>query len=129
MEEKLNEHIRSIAELQIQVRFGIPKDCISMWSGTTIPIFWVKCDGANGTSNLIDKFLKGSNTAGTTGGSATRSLSNGNLPPNNHTFKLVTISIGWILYLKAIYIFLGLVDDPKNMAWYLTKVAMTQILT
>jgi hypothetical protein len=90
VEETINAQAITIAELQLQVRFGIPIGCISMWSGTTIPLFWIKCDGANGTPNLINKFIKGSNTAGSVGGSATRSLSNANLPSHNHSFSGTT---------------------------------------
>ena len=44
---------------------------IIMWSGalSAIPTGWHMCDGSNGTPNLIDKFIRGSATAGTTGGS------------------------------------------------------------
>ncbi|DAZ90958.1 TPA_asm: hypothetical protein ES702_05921 [Lokiarchaeia virus SkuldV3] len=44
-----------------------------MYSGTwidneTIP-GWYKCDGNNGTVNLVDKFVRGGITSGATGGS------------------------------------------------------------
>jgi hypothetical protein len=46
---------------------------ISMWSGSaaSIPAGYLLCNGANGTPNLVNKFIKGSTVAGTTGGSST----------------------------------------------------------
>lgn len=61
----------------------IPVGGIIMWSGTiaSIPTGWSLCNGANGTPNLIDRFVVGANTStgdttypglsvGATGGSA-----------------------------------------------------------
>ena len=41
---------------------SIPKGAIIMWSGsiTTIPSGWALCNGANGTPNLVDRFVIGS---------------------------------------------------------------------
>jgi len=43
-----------------------------MWgkSKSEIPEGWNICDGTNGTPNLIDKFIKASDTNGTTGGNS-----------------------------------------------------------
>lgn len=40
---------------------GVPKGGIIMWSGSVaaIPAGWALCDGANGTPNLLDKFILG----------------------------------------------------------------------
>lgn len=45
---------------------------IMMWSGTSanVPSGWALCDGANGTPNLVNKFIRGATTSGTTGGYA-----------------------------------------------------------
>lgn len=56
------------------VRDIIPSGIITMWSGSiaTIPTGWVLCNGANGTPNLIDRFVimaGGTYNVGSTGGS------------------------------------------------------------
>ena len=44
-----------------------------MFSGTWIDnvtiVGWFKCDGNNGTVNLVDRFVRGGTTSGATGGS------------------------------------------------------------
>jgi hypothetical protein len=53
---------------------GIPSGIICMWGGlvANIPSGWLLCDGANGTPNLADKFIKGTTSnPGATGGAAT----------------------------------------------------------
>jgi len=51
---------------------GMPTGGIIMWSGNlnTIPNGWALCDGANGTPNLVDRFIMGADgtNAGATGG-------------------------------------------------------------
>ena len=54
-------------------RFSPPIGFITMFSGawtdnSTIP-GWYKCDGNNGTVNLVNKFVRGAATSGATGGS------------------------------------------------------------
>lgn len=41
---------------------SLPTGAIIAWSGTEIPEGWVICDGNNNTPNLINKFIKASNT-------------------------------------------------------------------
>jgi len=51
-----------------------PSGTILLLSGSTIPSGWVKCDGNNGTPNLINKFVFGAKVDAelkTTGGSDT----------------------------------------------------------
>ena len=51
----------------------IPVGGIIMWSGASVPTGWTLCNGANGTPNLVDKFIVGSGSGyaiGATGGSA-----------------------------------------------------------
>jgi hypothetical protein len=68
---------------------GIPTGVIAMWSGAAnaIPSGWVACDGNNSTPNLVDKFIKSTAAAGSTGGSATtasHTLATGEIPSHSH---------------------------------------------
>jgi microcystin-dependent protein len=49
----------------------MPIGSIIMWSGTSIPTGWALCDGNNGTPNLLNKFIRGTDLdgVGATGGS------------------------------------------------------------
>ena len=71
----------------------LPKGCIIMYNGTTIPGGWAICDGTNGTPNLIGKFIKASNVAGETGGSNQIQLAEENLPQHSHTITITTTNI------------------------------------
>lgn len=62
----IQQNVTTIAEF-------LPIGVITMWSGdwvdnSTIP-GWYKCDGNNGTVNLVNKFIRGGATSGATGGS------------------------------------------------------------
>jgi len=66
-----------------------PLDTIQMWSGALadIPQGWFLCDGANGTPNLIDKFLLGSSVGvepGTLGGEKNHTLTIAETPAHTH---------------------------------------------
>jgi len=41
----------------------LPRGAIIMWSGSLIPEGWRLCDGANGTPDLVNKFIRGASTA------------------------------------------------------------------
>ena len=61
-----------------------------MWSGaiTYLPQGWALCDGANGTPNLIDKFIVGAGgtyNVGSTGGQNEVTLSESQIPSHNHS--------------------------------------------
>lgn len=62
----------------------LPAGSIIMWHGATVPAGWALCNGANGTPNLINQFVKCSATPNTTGGSNTVTLSTANLPAHTH---------------------------------------------
>ena len=53
-------------------------------TGEKFKEIWKICDGQNGTPRLIDKFLRGGESSGETGGSATVSLTKENLPKHEH---------------------------------------------
>jgi microcystin-dependent protein len=59
----------------LALQSGVPAGFIGLWSGAAnaIPTGWLLCNGANGTPNLIDKFVLGAGTSapavGATGGS------------------------------------------------------------
>ncbi|MFM0010954.1 hypothetical protein [Paraburkholderia sediminicola] len=66
---------------------------IRMWNGSpgavasTWGFGWHLCDGTNGTPNLVSRFIMGAGSTvavGSTGGSATTTLSAANLPSHNH---------------------------------------------
>lgn len=64
----------------------IPVGAITFWAGdaTTIPNGWQLCDGTNGTPDLRDRFVRGGEVPGETGGSNTVQLTAENLPNHNH---------------------------------------------
>lgn len=70
LEQENSEQISQIAKSSQTL---LPIGFISMFSGawtdnSTIP-GWYKCDGNNGTVNLVNKFVRGGATSGATGGS------------------------------------------------------------
>lgn len=80
----------------INAENGIPKGGIIMWSGlvANIPSGWALCDGANGTPNLSDKFIKGipnsTTNPGVIGGTSIHTHDAGGytLPNHSHTVPL-----------------------------------------
>lgn len=72
----------------------VPSGIICMWSGllANIPSGWVLCDGANGTPNLLDKFVKSIPNASTQpGGTGGASSHTHTIPSSSllhtHTFN------------------------------------------
>ena len=68
---------------------GVPSGAILMWSGAVnaIPTGYVLCNGQNNTPNLIDKFVVGAGSVyavDATGGSATHSLTEAEMPAHVH---------------------------------------------
>ena len=78
---------------------GVPVGGIIMWSGTiaNIPQGYALCNGSNGTPDLRDKFIigaGGSYAPAATGGQATRTLVEANIPAHTHTLTGTTSSNG-----------------------------------
>lgn len=78
---------------------GIPSGAIVMWSGavSAIPSGWVICDGTNGTPDLTGRFVihadadsGGTYDVGDTGGAATVTLTESQIPGHTHTFSGTT---------------------------------------
>ena len=72
-------------------KYLCPVGIITMWSGaiSNIPTGWALCDGNNGTPNLTDRFIVGAGndyTVGATGGEATHTLTENEMPKHRHSF-------------------------------------------
>lgn len=68
---------------------NIPKGLICMWSGSTIPLGWLLCDGTNGTPDLRNRFVVGSGadySIGDVGGNDSTTLTIDNMPSHRHEF-------------------------------------------
>lgn len=86
---------------------SLPLGTIIMFNGTAskIPDGWAICDGTNGTPNLIDRFIKASNVAGSTGGTDSFTLTVSNLPAHSHNV------------LKSYYGRSDNANDRNNLEW------------
>jgi len=78
---------------------GVPIGGIIMWSGTiaNIPQGYALCNGSNGTPDLRNKFVIGAGSTyapAATGGAATVTLVEANLPAHTHTWSGTTTSAG-----------------------------------
>lgn len=78
---------------------AIPVGGIIMWSGSvaTIPNGWALCNGSNGTPDLRNKFIIGAGSTyapAATGGAATVTLLEANLPSHTHTWSGTTATGG-----------------------------------
>lgn len=112
----------------------LPLGAIIMWDGleSEIPDGWIKCDGTNGTPNLIDKFIMGTNTEssiGNTGGRSSVILTESTMPKHRHAFA--TNQDGSHSHAFEVsrhsYSFAGRAfvdydtDNPKGPAWGYTE--------
>lgn len=78
-----------------QINTAMPAGGIILWSGAqaAIPTGWLLCDGTNGTPNLRDRFVVGAGTTyavNATGGAATVSLTEANLPSHLHSVSITS---------------------------------------
>ena len=78
------------AELNTASSHYVPSGGIIMWSGavSAIPTGWVLCNGSNSTPDLRDRFVVGAGSTyavDATGGAATVTLSEANMPAHNHS--------------------------------------------
>lgn len=78
---------------------GFPSGGIILWSGSivSIPSGWLLCNGTSGTPDLRDRFVVGAGTTyavGATGGNATITLTEAQLPAHTHTFSATTSTTG-----------------------------------
>lgn len=74
------------------VQASVPAGVILLWSGSiaSIPTGWLLCNGSSGTPDLRDKFVVGAGSTyavGATGGSATTTLAEANLPSHTHSLS------------------------------------------
>ena len=72
---------------------GLPSGAIILWSGAVnaIPTGYVLCNGQNSTPNLIDRFVVGAGSVyavGATGGAATHTLTEAEMPAHVHHFLI-----------------------------------------
>lgn len=84
-----------LGTLDTIIRAAMPIGGIIMWSGAiiAIPSGWALCDGTSGTPNLRDRFVVGAGSTyavNDTGGAATVSLSEANLPAHTHSVSATT---------------------------------------
>jgi len=90
----------SEAEADTKIAARVPSGLIVMWHGTiaSIPSGWVICDGLNSTPDLLTKFVEGVATAltdpGATGGEATHTLIEAEIPAHKHKIRSYTIPGG-----------------------------------
>ena len=54
------------------------------WTDNDTMTGWYKCDGNNGTPNLVNKFIRSEASSGNTGGADTHALTTGELASHNH---------------------------------------------
>lgn len=89
----------AVTSTQAQLNSPFPVGGIIMWSGSTgsIPSGWLLCNGANGTPDLRDRFVVGAGSTyavGATGGNATTTLLEANLPAHTHGVGTLTVASG-----------------------------------
>lgn len=88
----LGTNTTQVATTAFVMANAIPVGGIIMWSGivATIPAGWALCNGSNGTPDLRDKFVIGAGstyTPSNTGGAATVTLLEANLPAHAHALS------------------------------------------
>jgi microcystin-dependent protein len=87
------------AELNTASTHYVPSGGIIMWSGSVagIPSGWFLCDGTNSTPDLRNRFIIGAGdtyAVDATGGAASVTLTEAQLPAHAHTSGTLTTSVG-----------------------------------
>lgn len=82
-----------------QLNAPVPVGLIAMWSGAigAVPSGWFLCNGSNGTPDLRDRFVVGAGSTyavGATGGSATVTLNESQMPNHTHVISATTSGAG-----------------------------------
>lgn len=82
-----------------QLNNPVPVGFIGMWSGAVnaIPSGWALCNGTNGTPDLRDRFIVGAGNTyavGNTGGAASVTLSESQIPGHTHVISATTGAAG-----------------------------------
>lgn len=108
--EDYTKSIPSVEWVEYLIKSYLPIGTIIMCNGSSIPDGWHICDGTNGTPDLIGKFIKASNTAGTIGGSDSISLLENNIPNHGHTI----VSSGTVNETTSKSTTLELINIPKD---------------
>lgn len=82
--------------INVEERFNyLPKGIIVAWNSQTIPKGWARCDGKNGTPNLVNKMILGNSSShklNTTGGSTTVTLNQNQLPSHTHSVSISNVA-------------------------------------
>jgi microcystin-dependent protein len=81
------------AAIAAAVSAALPTGIISLWSGAAnaIPSGWLLCNGSSGTPDLRNRFIVGAGdtyAVGDTGGSATVTLTSGEIPAHAHSINV-----------------------------------------
>lgn len=90
LKAKVDTNTNDIAAIKDSLknfRDSMPVGSIIMFNGQAeeIPSGWAMCNGANGTPNLINRFVLASTAPGEKGGAATIKLTAEQLPRHNHS--------------------------------------------
>jgi len=71
-----------------ETQTALPIGTVLMFNGANITLpGWYKCDGNNGTPNLVDKFIRSEVASGNTGGLDTNT--------HRHDFRIALFDYGW----------------------------------
>ena len=89
----------AVTRTQDELNQPIPVGFIGMWSGAVnaIPTGWALCNGTNGTPDLRDRFIVGAGSTyavGATGGAASVTLTEAQIPSHTHSITASTASAG-----------------------------------
>lgn len=79
--------------VSVDMGYVVPRGIIVAFYGSAAPAGWAFCDGKNGTPDLRDKFVKGSNDFSTYGGGAKTNsyYPTGTITVDNHTLTVSEI--------------------------------------